>query len=250
MLLKISIEWLAILMVKSVQKSKKSAANSGLAKFIYIILFILPFFGYFVLVPVCNATFLGEISPLILLVISIVASYLISRKLKEFKFGAAVAISIIGLFLAYIFLGGLGVFCGAQFSPCVAADGYLCQNPVYNHITGNIAVILGQNTGQNWATANFVFVPQGTPLSNGLPVGISFTSYPANITLSDHPNSSYGIEGLVSGQKLKILLPVEEVKLPVSVGTPETGAIWVQYTTQGNSKAQYAQIASINIRAS
>jgi hypothetical protein len=36
----------------------------------------------------------------------------------------------------------------------------------------------------------------------------------------------------------------------INVGTPATGAIWVQYTTSSSSTFQYAQIATINVKAS
>ena len=56
---------------------------------------------------------------------------------------------------------------------CITPSGYLCQNPVYDHFTGNIIVTLGQITGTNWTTSNFVFVPQGTQL---IPKGIPSVS--------------------------------------------------------------------------
>src|SRR5271169_2349944 len=42
-----------------------------------------------------------------------------------------------------------------------SSEFFQCQNPEYNNYTGNITVKLEQNTGTNWVTANFVYVPEG-----------------------------------------------------------------------------------------
>jgi hypothetical protein len=123
---------------------------------------------------------------------------------------------------------------------CVSYSGYGCQNTIYNHLTGNITIRLLQVTGTTWYTANFVFVPQGTPNLNGIP-NISFTSNPANTTYYTLTNS------LTSRQWVHISLPVTG---PVNVGTQALGSIWVEYTTATNHTTQYAQMASINIKAS
>lgn len=108
---------------------------------------------------------------------------------------------------------------------------------IYLHNTGVIYVTLGQNTGTNWTTANFVFVPQGTPNSAGIPA-ISFTSYPAF-----HSN------GLSSGLTLAAYLAVNNTKPPIAIGTTAVGSIWVQYTIASSTTPQYTQIAIVNIKA-
>jgi hypothetical protein len=167
------------------------------------------------------------------------------------------AILIIAVVLGALF--SLGVFSSSNLlgSACIASSGYLCQTPTYVHGTvasgstaGNILVTLGQNTGTNWATANFVFVPSGTALtSSGLP-SIRF-----NATAPTAANTAYAGTGLISGQQVQIYLPNNALgSLPspptVAVGTAATGAIWAQYTTASNPNAQYVQVATINIKAS
>ena len=98
---------------------------------------------------------------------------------------------------------------------------------------------MGQNTGTDWATANFVFVPVNTSMKSGRP-DISFTSYPANIMNN----------GLKSGQFIQMWLPINGVTPPVPVGTDTVGTIWVQYTTASNSNPTYAKMAYIALKAS
>jgi hypothetical protein len=161
------------------------------------------------------------------------------------------AILIIAVVLGALF--SLGVFSSSNLlgTACIASSGYLCSNPSYGHGTlgttgwpaGNIIVTVGQNTGTQWATANFVFVPDGTPLtSSGVPNTV-FTGSPANTV--------YNSIGLISGQQVTISLPVSNLNAAstVSVGTPATGSIWAYYTTSAGV-GQYAQIATLNIKAS
>ncbi len=128
-------------------------------------------------------------------------------------------------------------------SQCIASSGYLCQDSVYPHTSSSILITVGQDTGTNWATANFVFVPQGTQTNDGIPL-ISFNSYPAN--------TFYSIKGIVSGSNgiTQIWLQINGVTAPVPVGTVATGSIWVEYTTNSSQTPQYQQIAIINIKAS
>ena len=164
------------------------------------------------------------------------------------------AILIIAVVLGALF--SLGVFSGSNLlgSACIASSGYFCQNPIYSHSNGEIFVTLGQNTGTNWASANFVFVPEGTSSTSGLP---STLGSAASVTLNG--NDIYGGGGSVgtgvtSGQTVQLWLPVNGVSTSTStgsssVGVPPTGAIWAQYTTS-TGVVQYAQISTINIKAS
>lgn len=123
---------------------------------------------------------------------------------------------------------------------CIANPYFYCVNAFYNHQNGDIELVLGQNTGINWTSVNFVFVHEGTALNNGMPE-ISFISYPAN--------TMYAKNGTKSGEALNISLPVKN-NVSVKVGTTAVGFIWVKYIKENNSTPQYTQIASINIRAS
>jgi hypothetical protein len=164
------------------------------------------------------------------------------------------AILIIAVVLGALF--SLGVFSSSNLlgTACIASSGYLCSNPSYGHGTlgttpwpaGNIIVTVGQNTGTSWATANFVFVPDGTALTaSGVP-NINF-----NGVAPTPANTMYSATGLISGEQVTISLPVNTLASgsTVSVGTPATGSIWALYTTSGGT-AQYVQIATLNIKAS
>ena len=105
------------------------------------------------------------------------------QKSKNSK-GIIAAIIIITIFIIFVAWlrfdytytnpGGLG-------PNCVESINFICQNPIYNHSTGNIIVTIGQSTSINWTTANFVFVQYETPILNEIP-NVSFTSYNANTT--------------------------------------------------------------------
>lgn len=141
------------------------------------------------------------------------------------------------LFLTYSFTS---ISDGFGSTSCTAQSGYTCANSKYLSSTADIAVTLGQNTGTNWASANFVFVPHGTHFSNNVP-SISFTMYPAN--------TLYSTSQLISGQAVVLYLPVNGVNAPIKVGTLATGTIWVAYTTTSSGPINYVQMASINIKA-
>jgi len=163
------------------------------------------------------------------------------------------AILIIAVVLGALF--SLGVFngTGTLGTACIARSDYLCQNPVYQHVGANIILILGQNTGTNWASANFMFVPLGQPTSSAaatLPVTLTNGAFTAGLG-----NTLYGSAEFAEGQSASIMLPVNGVSgTTINVGAAATGTIWVQYTVPlsygGGSPFQYAQIASINVKSS
>lgn len=145
-----------------------------------------------------------------------------------------------------VMLGGLlysfGTFSGSNIlgTACIAASGYLCQYPIYYGASGNIIVTLGQNTGNSWNTANFVFVAQGTPTTSSGRPRINFNG------IADGGSADSLPSGLGSGQSESIDLPATP---STAVCSQVTGAIWVKYTTNQSSAAQYAQIASLNVKA-
>ena len=158
------------------------------------------------------------------------------------------AILILAVVLTVLF--SLGLFNGKNFSnnACIAAPGYLCSGAIYDHANANIIVSVGQSTGNDWTIANFVFVPQGTPIASGIPA-ISFDQSPANTVLADM--------GMGSGETQTLYLPANSIVPPVNVGSSITGSIWVVYTysvTSGsitqNIGPSYAQIAALTIKAS
>ena len=161
------------------------------------------------------------------------------------------AILIIAVVLGALF--SLGVFNGQNFvSACVASSGYLCQSPTYSHTTGQLLVSVGQNTGTAWTAANFVFVPQGSAVTAGVPTPL----FAANTNVNT--NALYKGTSLSTGQTLVLSLPVNGVSTnsmaalatPLAIGTSATGTVWVQYQTSSGGPLQYAQIATINVKAS
>jgi LEA14-like dessication related protein len=111
---------------------------------------------------------------------------------------------------------------------CIAQSGYGCLDPVLSASTGNLSVGIGQNTGTNWTYADIVFVPQGTPISDGLPV-VSFSP----------PQAAYG--ALASGVFYNVTLPATSPH--IANGTNLSGTIWAKYYLKGSNVAQYVQMA-------
>jgi len=204
----------------------------------YVLLFGVSFASMWFAVAaiICSNSNLDLVVPAITFVILIAISYFVSRKIKEFKINIAVIIIIVASVIAFL---SVPSWCGSSAleNVCIAGSGYICQNHMYKN--GGVVVTLGQNTGTTWTSANFVFIPQGTPIKSGLPA-ISFTSYPANTLLAS--------TGLKSGQTVLMYLPLNTTTEPS--GTVDIGAIWVQYTIQGSPTPQYAQMAAIYLKAS
>lgn len=110
---------------------------------------------------------------------------------------------------------------------CVAGSGYLCSGPSYSHATGNITLTLTQDTGANWTSATILFVPQGTNLSNGVPV----ISWVNGNTISG---------GLKNGTTTLVTLPASG---PVEIGTQINGSVWAQYTTNIGGTVSYSEMS-------
>jgi uncharacterized membrane protein (UPF0136 family) len=167
------------------------------------------------------------------------------KKVDRFGWILTLIALIIVLCLTFFFLFSSST--GGGTVRCIPDSEFICQMPVYNHLSGRIIVTIGQNTGSNWTSANFVFVPQGTlahqiyqPVNAFIP-NVSFISYPANAT--------YGYIGLKSGQQKQISLQVDNINPPVPIGTATMGSIWAEFTTQGYSTPQYTEIANLNTKA-
>ena len=144
------------------------------------------------------------------------------------------AILIIAIVLVALF--SLGVFSGQGLNTaCIALSGYICSNPIYSHSTGNLIVTVGQATGTSWATANIVYVPQGTTTSSGVP----------SVTWSNPPGN-YLSSGLVSGQTASVTLYVSGA---VNTGTTADGSIWAQYTESGTTSIYYSEIGTVTLKA-
>jgi hypothetical protein len=179
------------------------------------------------------------------------ATYLKAQSAMEYLMTYGWAILIIAVVLGSLF--ALGIFNSSSLlgNACIASSGYLCQKPVYNHANANIIVTLGQNTGTNWVTANFVFVPQGTPVVAGIPTSLVQTGI--SVWGNTPGNGAGGPvtigNSFISGGTIPITLPTNGVTQPVTVGQAATGTIWAEYQTTASGAYQYAQIATINIKA-
>ncbi len=152
------------------------------------------------------------------------------------------AILIIAVVLGALF--SLGIFSGTSTlgTACIARTGFLCQSASYQHTNGGILVTLGQNTGSSWTSANVMFVPQGQSNGGGLPVTMTQTAFSTGL-------GNVIPSGLQSGQSVTVNLPVNGVSGTINAGTLATGAIWVQYQPLGSSTFQYAEMASLNVKA-
>ena len=137
-------------------------------------------------------------------------------------------------------LAFLGVFSGTGLLPtaCIASSGYICNNPLYEHTTGNVVVTLGQATGTAWSNANVYFVPQQ---SEG---GVTSGSTPLT---SFAPNQ---IGTMNSGQQYTVDVPVSSSS-GTSVGTALQGYLWISYTTtQSGSTVLDTEFATLTAKAS
>jgi hypothetical protein len=137
---------------------------------------------------------------------------------------------------------------------CVANTGFYCSDLKYLHVTGNLIVTVGQNTGDSWSAWAIGYAPNGTETLSGIP----------KIRFSAVPNSSK----LYSGQRINITSDILSVSSPkTTIGMYTSGGIWVCFskannvtiiggiggcTPQGNSSAKvyYVEIATLYAKAS
>jgi hypothetical protein len=162
-----------------------------------------------------------------------------------------VALLVIGIFvvLPLVALVAIGTFNGNPLgTACIATPGFTCQVVQYalaggsgNPPAGNILVIIGQDSGTTWSTANVYFVnasQEAGVLSDGL-TGVSNLAAPNTI-----------VGGLASGVTTTVTLPAASSN--IRVGSELSGYIWVTYTTKTNSSVGLpvqAQIASVSAKA-
>ncbi|MDE1860498.1 MAG: hypothetical protein KGH72_02155 [Candidatus Micrarchaeota archaeon] len=158
------------------------------------------------------------------------------------------AILVIAVVMVALFsLGILGG--GTPFgTTCLAQSGYVCSQPVFSSVTGNLLVTVGQASGNNWATANVVFVPAGTA-TTGILTPAYFTAANTGIVF----NSIVG--GLSAEQQTQVTVPINGVvtnKPFYAIGSTVQGTLWAEYTIAGpTSSANYfAQLATVTLKAS
>lgn len=151
----------------------------------------------------------------------------------------AIVVAIFAIFLIYLYYNpspnpGWG---GNIGTACVAYSGFLCSNPYLSIITGNLTIAIGENVGSNWNNVYFAFVPQGTKINNGIP-NVSFAQ----------PNAVY-INNMNSSTTTTVNLAVAKPNT-LTKDQRVIGSVWAKYTINGTTQISYAQIATINIKAS
>jgi hypothetical protein len=117
---------------------------------------------------------------------------------------------------------------------------YYNQSEYYNS-EPTLYIEVKQNTGVSWASANFVFVPEGSELGNNNIPTISFNSLPANTYYSDIK--------IKSGENIPLWMMVNGTQpLPITIPANKSvaGWIWVAYSTTQNGPISYAEIAAVN----
>jgi hypothetical protein len=147
---------------------------------------------------------------------------------------AIVAILVVILIVAVVSVPSIGNVFGniitGGSSACTAQSGFSCGSLAYSHSTGTLSVTLSQSSGYNWAVVDVLFVPQGTALSNGLPM----VSWDNAATLNN---------GLANGVAATVSLPVSGA---VSSGTAISGTVWVRYSMEVGGTTNYAQVGAFN----
>ncbi|MDE1860496.1 MAG: hypothetical protein KGH72_02145 [Candidatus Micrarchaeota archaeon] len=157
------------------------------------------------------------------------------------------AILIIAIVMVALYF--LGILGGNNVSTaCLAQPGYICGNPAFSSVTGNLIVTVGQNTGVNWASANVIFVPNGE-LTYGILTPSYFTAANTGIAFN-------AIGMFATGQEATIILPINGMvtsKPYYPVGSSIAGVLWFEYTQAppaGNGQNLFVEIGAVNLKAS
>jgi hypothetical protein len=132
---------------------------------------------------------------------------------------------------------GYGSVSSQPVTECIAEVGYLCSDPSYGGLDGNLSVIVGQSTGTNWISATFYYV-----------------NSTENNEVSSNPST--GFEGL-NGTKISGTLnsgATQDISLPVSgsvsTGTTIDGDIYAQYQTEVGGQEYVVKIGFVSGSAS
>ncbi len=154
-------------------------------------------------------------------------------------FGRTAALIVAALIVAAVVVFGLYLLLrpetlsSGSTGACIVSPGYKCSGTVYTAATGNLSASIGQSTGSGWAAASFLFVPEGTAYTNGVP-DISW-------------NSSTAVTGgLASGGVDQVSLRVSG---PVGIGTSVSGTIWARYQLNAGGTVYYAEVAAVKATA-
>jgi hypothetical protein len=146
-----------------------------------------------------------------------------------------IAVVLVALFSLGVFSGGVGLG-----NSCIAQSGFLCQNPLL-HSTG-FTFTVGQSTGTNWASANVLWVPQGStsPANSQGCTGMEGVN-----TISTGVTCNTITNGLSSGATTAVNLQFSSA---ATTGSTYAGALWVYYST-GSGVEYQAKLASVTLKA-
>ncbi len=147
------------------------------------------------------------------------------------------AILIIAVVLGALF--SLGVFSGTSLmgTSCIASPGYYCQNPTLSAKNNQLTFTFGQNTGTTIYNAVLYVAPQGSAVNNyGFPTQVVSNSIGTLYSGQTVTPIFYSISSLVGGT--------------LSIGTPFTGYVWLNYSTTSNGPTSSAKVATITVKAS
>lgn len=152
------------------------------------------------------------------------------KGISSFTWIIIIAVIIIFLYWFYLPVGGTPLD-----DYCIAQQGFQCTFPLlYNHTTGNLTLTVGQNTGQNWAIAEVLFVPNNTNYQN------------ISMLMWSSPNATLIDSGLQTGASKLISVRISN---PVPIGTTASGWLWAKYGLNSSSEAKYIQIGQVKLKA-
>ncbi|MGC9099017.1 MAG: hypothetical protein ACP5HW_00500 [Candidatus Micrarchaeia archaeon] len=154
------------------------------------------------------------------------------------------AILIISVVLGALF--SLGVFSGSSMlgTSCIAAPGYLCQNPVLS-TSGTLTFLFGQNIGAPVYNAILWVAPQST-VPTSTPPSFGFTNSNAGSnTLISNP--------FQSGQTVNVSVSLSGILgSSPAIGTPFSGYVWLVYNSTGSTGTRnlITKVATIIVKVS
>lgn len=213
------------------------------------------------------ALLIGHISAFILMfieIILIIILYKYSNKNRKFS-SAFILFVVLTVLFSYLFIQLSSLVFQSMSTPirnfgCISLYGFNCSNLIYNHLSGNLSVTIGQNTGVTWTAWGIGYASNMTNLSSfGIPE-ILFSS----VVNLENVNSN----ALISGQTIRLTNNlIHASSQNTTIGNYATGYLWACYTTSsgvtgmfgdfgfctplGNSTAivKYVKIAVVDIKA-
>jgi len=177
------------------------------------------------------------------------------------------AILIIAIVMVALF--ALGILGNPLSSSCTPQTGYLCQTPIasynsavvkkvtYYAITFN--VIVGQETGDNWPSANVIWVAKGAspPLfpssASGLCNIIAKGPQKGDIDIQSNAittgiTCATGITSLTSGGTGQVSFAFNAITVKPTIGTDYVGTLWAYYQISKGGTWYSAELAKANVR--